>query len=190
MAKAQDEKEVVITVFNPTKDKDLRIDYPELAAMDEFKGMEASLVKFCWYVGNRTSPLFNLKREEKILKTLELLFPRGYHRVEWANNLAQGDWSEEVKRGVDRMTTFTPENRLKAMLISDYTFSQLQKLIYIDEANLMVMDFDEKKKYADLLIKVQSELPHIVKNLESGFGVKTTERTTGKRVMVSMKNLG
>lgn len=184
------EEEVVIKLFNPTKDKDLRIDYPELAEMDEFKNLEPSMVKFCWYVGNRTSPLYNLKREDKVLKALSILFPRGYERIPQARELAEGNFSEDIVRGIERMTIFNPENRLKAMLISDYTFNQLQQLIYVDDKVLKMMDFDEKKKYSDLLIKVQSSLPDIIKNLESGFGVKVVQKTTGKKVLVGMKNLG
>ena len=76
------------------------------------------------------------------------------------------------------------------MLLADYTFQQLQRLIYIDESEMKLMDMEEKKKYSDLLMKVQKELPSVIKNLESGFGVKVNERSTGKKILVSMKNLG
>ena len=190
MEENKKEKEVDIIVFDASTSKDLKIDYPELAEIEEFKLLQPNELKFIWYIANRTSPLFNLSREEKVAKALSILFPRGYGRFQNIVKLSKGEFSPEILAAIERMTHFQTENRLKAMLLADYTFQQLQRLIYIDESEMKLMDMEEKKKYSDLLMKVQKELPSVIKNLESGFGVKVNERSTGKKILVSMKNLG
>jgi len=59
MAKKQEE-EADLTIFGLTTDKDLRVEYPELDSIPEFKGMNKKEVKLCWMIGNRTSPIYNM----------------------------------------------------------------------------------------------------------------------------------
>jgi len=40
---------------------------------------------------------------------------------------------------------------------------------------------EEKKKYADLSIKISESLPTIVKQLETGFGIRTEEENKEDR---------
>lgn len=185
-----EEKEVIIRLFNPTENKDLKIDYPELAEMDEFKGMAPKFVKFCWYVGNRTSPYFALPREEKISKVIKLLWGNRADKIPHVKPLIDGEISRDILRGIERMVRFNPENRLKAKILADYTFHQLQKLVVIDDDELKKMSFEDKNRYATLLTKVQRDLPDVLQNLETGFGVEVVERNnTDNKVLVSMKDL-
>lgn len=191
MAEEPEETEVVIQLFNPTKEKDLRIDYPELAEMDEFKGMDPRFVKFCWYVGNRTSPFFLMPREEKIMKAISLLWtPLMIKKLESVKALYEGDLSKDVLAGIDRMVRFHPENRLKAKILADYTFQQLQKLVVVSDEELKGMAFEDRNRYAALLTKVQKDLPGVINNLETGFGVRVVEKNNSEiKVLVGMKNL-
>jgi hypothetical protein len=59
----------------------------------------------------------------------------------------------------------------------------------LDSQTLATMDIDEKKKYTDLVVKVYSELPEMVKTLESSYGVKTVERKTKKKVLVGINDI-
>ena len=45
-------------VFEPT-DRDMKIEYPELADMPEFSNMPNADIKFCWYFGCKSSPYFS-----------------------------------------------------------------------------------------------------------------------------------
>jgi hypothetical protein len=62
-------------------------------------------------------------------------------------------------------------------------------MIVLDSHTLATMDIDEKKKYTDLVVKVYSELPDMVKTLESSYGVKTLERKTKKKVLVGINDI-
>lgn len=195
MAKMKESKEVIETpvvvyVFDGTTSRDLKIDYPELAVIEEFKDLQPKELLFCWYVGNRTSPLFEKPREEKIIKALSILFPRGYDNFkEWVK-IAQGEIPTRIENAIKRMTLFNVEYRLKAKLMADYTMYKLQLLMDVDDTVIKTMDFDDRKRYADVLINIQQKLPNIVKDLETGYGIKVLDKKTKKEVKVTIDNLG
>lgn len=60
------QKEVEIVLFGLESGDDLRIEYPELAQIDEFKNLKAKEVRLCWLLGNRTSPLYKLSDKREI----------------------------------------------------------------------------------------------------------------------------
>jgi len=51
------------------------------------------------------------------------------------------------------------------------------------------MDMEEKKKYAELMIKVSSELPKMIQTLETGFGIKAINKKTNREVLVSINSI-
>jgi hypothetical protein len=68
-------------------------------------------------------------------------------------------------------------------------FEILNDMIMLDSQTLATMDIDEKKKYTDLVVKVYSELPDMVKTLESSYGVKAVERKTKKKVLIGINDI-
>ena len=87
------------------------------------------------------------------------------------------------------MESFNPEYRLRAKLMSQYMFDVLNDMIILDNTTLATMDVDEKKKYTDLVVKIHSELPNMVKTLESAYGVKSVEKKTKKEVLVKINDI-
>ena len=87
------------------------------------------------------------------------------------------------------MELFNPEYRLRAKLMSQYMFEVLNDMIIIDNTTLATMDIDEKKKYTDLVVKIHSELPEMVKTLETSYGAKTIEKKTKKEVLVKINDI-
>jgi hypothetical protein len=68
-------------------------------------------------------------------------------------------------------------------------FETLNDMIVLDEQTKLTMDVDEKKKYTDLVVKIHSELPDMVKRLEESYGIKTIERKTKKKIMVGINDI-
>jgi hypothetical protein len=185
-----EEREVVVYLFDASTSKDLKIDYPELASIEEFKDLQPKELKFCWYVGNRTSPFFEYDRERKIKQTLAVLFPRGFDKFkEWVE-VAEGNMPDKILRGIERMTQFNVENRLQAKMLAEYSFYKLQLLMDVDDSVIKTMDFDDRKRYSDVLMSIQKNLGSIVKDLETGYGVKVVDKATNKKVLVSIDNIG
>ena len=79
-------KEVEVILFGLERDGDLRIEYPELAEIDEFKDLKVKEVRLCWFLGNRTSPVYKLDKAKRLLNSLELVYGKNYEtrrHVSW-----------------------------------------------------------------------------------------------------------
>lgn len=182
-------KEVEIILFGLERDGDLRIEYPELSEMEEFKDLKVKEVRLCWFLGNRTSPIYKLDKANRLEKALELVYGRSYKSRADIKEMSNGSLPDHIVKGVHRMESFNPEYRLRAKLMSQYMFDVLSDMIILDNTTLATMDVDEKKKYTDLVIKIHSELPEMVKTLESAYGVKSVEKKTKKEVLVKINDV-
>lgn len=186
-------KEVEIQLFNETNEGDLLREYPELAKMDEFKDLDPKKVKFCWLVGNRTSPIFKLDRTERILRALKIVWGQHYAKNPTIQDIVKSkggeDMPEDILKGIYKMNTFSPSHRLKAKLMAEYIFEALNELIVVSPTEMQAMDIDDKKKYADLAIKVSSELNGMVERIESSYGVKTIDRKNKKQIQVKINDI-
>jgi hypothetical protein len=183
------EKEVELIIFGMEGDGDLRLEYPELADVDEFKSLKAKEVRLCWLLGNRTSPIYSLSKRERVVKALELTYGKDYAIRKDLGGIINGDLPDEIVAGIKKMESFNPEYRLRAKLMSQYMFEVLNEMIVLDSVTLAGMDIDEKKKYTDLVVKVYGELPQMVKTLESSYGAKVVERKTRKQVLVKINDV-
>jgi hypothetical protein len=182
-------KEVEIILFGLERDGDLRIEYPELAEMEEFKDLKVKEVRLCWFLGNRTSPIYKLDKAKRLEKALELVYGKSYKSRVDLKNIVEGEMPESIVKGIRRMELFNPEYRLRAKLMSQYMFDILNDMIIIDSTTLATMDVDEKKKYTDLVVKIHSELPDMVKTLESSYGVKSVDRKKKREVLVKINDI-
>lgn len=186
-----------LIIFEPNGDRDMMIEYPELLKISEFVALKNKHeVRLCWLIGNRTSPLFKLDRIDKIRQAMETVYG-GMERIDRDPELKamyafENDTQSIPTRifsGIERMTWFDPDNRLKAKFLSQYMFDTLNELVMIDRSKIGAMEMDDKKKYADLMIKVNSELPVMVRSLESDYGVKIINKKTNKEVLVNINSL-
>jgi len=188
MGKEKD-KEVIISLFEPT-DRDMKLDYPELAEIDEFKELSARDMKFCWFVGNRTSPLATLKPKLRVIESYKIAY-KGYGRdKELQAKLREGEIPVKFKEAIARMSKFVPTVRLRAKLDTEYIFEAMQGLIFVSPEERKAMDGDEKKDYQALLSKISKDLPDLVKKIEDGYGTKVVYKDNRKaEVMVNLKDV-
>lgn len=188
MAKKQEE-EADLTIFGLTTDKDLRVEYPELDSIPEFKGMNKKEVKLCWMIGNRTSPIYNMTPlSTKLKRALTLVYGPTWERKEDLLRIADADFPANIQIGIERMAAFNPEYRLRARLLSQYMFDTLNEVVVMDTP-VKDMDIEERKKYTDLLVKVHEALPKLVSTLETSFGAKVVSRKTKTEVKVSINDV-
>lgn len=184
-----DTKQVEVVLFGIQSDKDLRIEYPELAEDDVFSKMKVKEVRLCWLLGNRTSPIYKLSKKDRLAKGLQLVYGQHYQSNKDAAEMLAGNVPDHIKEGIARMELFNPEYRLRAKLLSQYMFDVLNDMIVLDATTIASMDIDEKKKYTDLVVKVHEQLPDMVKRLENSYGVRTIEKNTKKQVMVTINDV-
>jgi hypothetical protein len=130
-----------------------------------------------------------MSKRERVFKALEIVYGKYYDRNKDLQGIINGDIPEDIKLGIRKMELYNPEYRLKAKLMSQYMFEILNDMILLDATTLATMDIDEKKKYTDLVVKIHSELPDMVKRLETSYGVKTIEKKSKKQVMVGINDV-
>lgn len=181
--------EVDVILFGLDNGSDLRNEYPELADIEEFKNLKAKDVRLCWLLGNRTSPLYKLEKRQRLQKALEIIYGQRYSENEDLIPMLRGEMPEEIREGIKRMEMFNPEYRLRAKLLSQYMFETLNTMVVLSDAEISQMEIDDKKKYTDLVVKIHSELPDMVRRLEESYGIKTVERKTKAKVMVNINDI-
>jgi len=169
-----------LTLFEP-KVSDMRMDYPELAEYSEFKPLTARELKLCWYVGNRTSPIAKYKKATRYTRGIEMSFGKVAKKREDVKKMLEGDLPDHILLGIQRMATFNPSVRLRAKFSTEYIFDRLNEIIEVSQRDMEAMDFDERKKYSELIIKISSEMPDMVKRMEGGYGVKVTAKGRTRR---------
>lgn len=190
MAKqVKETEEADLVIFGLSTDRDLRIEYPELAEINEFKKLNKKEVKFCWLVGNRTSPIYNLEpRSSKIKRALSLTYGNLWNKKEELVAISNGEIPTHIQLAIERMLVFNPEYRLRARLMTQYMFDTLNEIVVLDTP-ISDMDIEERKKYADLLVKVHGDLPKLVQTLETSFGAKVISRKTKTEVLVNINDV-
>lgn len=181
-----------VTMFEPTG-KQMKTQFPELGNISEFENLTSSELKFCWYVGNPTSPLIKVKnKKERAKKAIELSYSeRAIENSKKVKKILDGEIPQEIITGIDRMSKFSLSHRLKAKFMDEYIFDKLNSLTYLDQVAETAMKADPamKKQYADLVLKISAEMPELVERIETGYGVKLVKEQRGK-VLTNLHEIG
>jgi hypothetical protein len=159
-----------IKVFEPSA-RDMKAEFPELAEVEEFKNLSNRDLKFVWYLSNQTSPLVDLGTKERIKEAIEICYNGKLPEAEKDEYIA-GVFGEEMLKAINRMSMIDPMIRVQAKYNIEYIFGKLQKIIVIADNELNELEADEKKKYAELAIKIANEMPNLVSLMERKFGIK------------------
>jgi len=183
-------KDFDLTMFEPSG-SDMLKDYPELKAFSEFDSLTVREVKLCWYLGNSTSPLAKskLKGTAKVEAAVSACYDdraREYDKV--VKEVLAMNPPDKIVAGVSRFKSFTPTYRLQAKWMDEYIFNMLNGLVVLneDEETAMKLDADGKKKYAELSIKISSEMPELISRMESGYGVKLKKKNKTGIVLTNL----
>lgn len=186
-----------ITSFYPKTGRDLRIQYPELQSIPEFKKLGAGEMLFVWYWANATSPLNddsqeNLNYKQRIDKCLDLSKwkPSG----EIVKQMYEDSWPDEVKIACSRMEVFEVAIRNKARIVIKKILANFEKLADVSEDQFIkfdeqtgqkAIDFAARNQYVNYSTKIAEALPGLIKNAEEGFGTDDGEGQlgTGKKAI-------
>lgn len=167
-----------VTLFYPKTARDLRIQYPELRAVPEFKKLTAREMLFVWYWANPTSPVSD---ELAYRKRIELCLKESGWKPD-ANTiklLYEDVWPENTKSACDRMEKFETNMRNEARKVYKKIFANFSKFAEVQESDFKIIDengidkgidFSARKQYVDYATKIAQEMPVIIKGMEEGFG--------------------
>lgn len=170
-----------VTLFEPNN-KDLRIEYPELAQIKEFESLDSSEMKFVWLIANPSSPLYHIteKRKKYALCVTNSLMEKLTEEQRTA--YASGVLPEKIRVAMEKMSKFSISNRYSAKMTTEIIFLNLQSMVVLseEEKNAMDGDFEKKKQYSTLAISVAAAMPEIVVQMEEGFGIRLKEKQAYK----------
>lgn len=159
---------------------DLRKEYIELSNIEEFKPLNVWQMYFVWLYANPTSP-YN-QNQITVLQKRKYCADRAMYqsknrlrqhiRPEDYENYCSGIYPEEVNLAIKRMETFSANSRLKAKIMAEKMFDDFMEFLNKDKSQ--ITDTEEKKKHVDMCLKILQDLPALIKNVEEGYGIRTT----------------
>lgn len=159
-----------VKLFEP-KSNNMELDYPELKGYKEFEDLSSRELKLCWLVGNRTSPIASYEKKKRLRAALEQCYNSASRNRKEYLEMHEGKIPQKLKEGITKMSTFNPSYRLRAKMLDEYMFDQLQTIVVKTEEEKKTMDIDEQKKYASLMMDVSAKMPEMINRMESGYGV-------------------
>lgn len=166
-----------ITIFEPST-RELLLDYPELKEYEAFTNLKSPRdLKFVWYVSNRTSPIIREPKKRRIKIACEYAYSPSTLRtnVRVKAIYEECEIPQDIVEAIDVMARFNPSFRMRAKLLNEHAFEELQSLTYLTNEEKMSQDLDDKNKFASLLIKTSNALPGMIHAMETGYGVRIKE---------------
>lgn len=158
------------TVFEPTG-RNMKVDYQELASVTEFKDLTNSELVFVWWVGNRTSPVFNLPERKKVYVGYKKAF--GKAKNDTLQQYLSGIFPAKIALALEKMKTYIPSVRLEAKLMAEKTWEDYRKILSTNIDS--IIDADAKTKHLNMIQKVRADMPNILRDIEMGYGVTIKE---------------
>jgi hypothetical protein len=171
-------EETNVTLFYPKTGRDLRIQYPELKSIPEFKNVNSKELLFVWYWSNPTSPIEDdipfRQRVEACVKMSEWKVS-----AETLKLLLENSWPENIQKASQRMQVFETMTRNKARKVIKEIFANFEKLVKVNDDDFKLIDkdgeykgidFAARKQYVEYGAKIASEMPGLINKLEEGFG--------------------
>lgn len=175
------------SLFCPRTKKGLLHDYPELKEVKEFSSKHLSQfdLLFVWFFAFEASPCSRIgKKEEKAKRAYNYAstFLGKYDTERKKRNYIACDFPDSVKNAINRMSRYKLGPRVKAKRMVDKILSNMEHMATIDaktKANFVdkegLLDVSKYKAYIDLSTTVVKNLPLIIAQAETGFGVSETE---------------
>lgn len=188
-----------IILFGPKTGKSLLRLYPELAEDKTFSILSQEDLNFAWYVGNPSSPIDDDTDEYVRYRMAAGICVNTSE--EKKKKFASGAFPDEVKSAINKMKTYSPDARALAKKMTQQAFNNFQKLLDVnvekdflvtrkigrgeDAEEITEMDWTGRKSYVDSATKIISELPDLVKKMEEGYGIQSTDKKGKEEVRKS-----
>lgn len=182
------------SLFNPQTVRGLKYDYPELSKVEEFKSLNTNDLLFVWYFACEVSPLMkehpaDSKRVKEALK--EAYKNKAVDSSKRANFEAL-NFPEKIKTAINKMSSYRVGPRIRAKLMVEKIMKTYEDIVDVDVKTYFLskegeVDFTKKKAYVDATSTISKNMPTLISQLESGFGV--SEESSSDGIMISEESL-
>jgi hypothetical protein len=177
-------------LFVPVVSKDLRKTYPELARIEEFKDMNSSDLKFCWYYAIYFADLEDVK--QKVKKSIDHSYGDVISRIDH-DRFMKLDFPDRILVAIKKFETFDIGVRFRARMITERQLQAFEKLSIADVDNVgkvLIYDEDDRNHedaigekrdwtqvnaFVNTQVKINESLPELINRMEEGFGIKTSK---------------
>lgn len=164
-------------LFEPKSDtSDLKVDYPELADIPEFRRLTTKKLKFAYYYGCRGSEHYGVidhaKKVERCLRDSGL---RDIPRDELLRYMDK-QWEDDMVSAIRRFEKFRPSVRFQAKMLYEKMLEMTKTVLEKSMSDLDAVDAGGRKDIMDIINKANNQIPELVKQLEDGWGI-----TDGKK---------
>lgn len=179
------EKPVVL--FGPQTGKDLRRQYPELAAVPEFKKLTLQEMLFVWHYANPSSPLAS-ENNDRTRRSSAYRAAFRDHEPAREEKYNAGNFSDTVKAAIEKMRKYDVSVRMRARRMVEKMLENFEVLIKVDVELDFVktstskegivtkeVDFSGRNSYINSCSKITETLPALIKQMEDGFGLSESE---------------
>lgn len=169
-------------IFLPVTGKDMKGEYPELRDVEEFMTLMDVELRFVWMIANKTSP-FNCSNElteiSKFTKYEQAMKHSGLAKKvseKTRTEYLQGRFTQKIHDAIQKMQVFNPSLRMRAKIMTETMFNNLEKMIEVTEEELEKMTVTDKKDYASLCKIVTDSKDVLLPQVENAYGVKEMKK--------------
>jgi len=162
-------------LFAPiSHDRNLKTDHPELKEVSEFDNLSNKEMLFVWYFANVTSPYAKIRSpREKALQSLKKVWGDSMPQ-KLKDEMLSGQFSAKMRDAIEKMGSYAPELRARAKSMVEGIFDTYETIL-----SERYQDFEgenatkNRQEYVDISGKIIKAMPDLVKQIETGYGVKT-----------------
>lgn len=173
-------------LFLPSEHKDMKIEYPELAEINEFAVLTNSELILVWCLANASSPYELSKAGDDKTKAVNLIksaletsgLGKKLSDLE-KNYYLTFMYPQKVKTAMQRMKLFRPSLRMKAKLMNEKMFENMEKMVDIAQEELQEMSSSDKLEYLKIVKAATENLQTLVPEIEASYGIKEVKKKSG-----------
>lgn len=169
-------------IFLPITGKDMVGEYPELRYIEEFSKLMDVELRFVWMVANKTSPFCCANEPTEITKFTKYESAIKYSGLEkkisekTKAEYLQGRFTQKIHDAIAKMYVFNPSLRMRAKLMNETMFNNLERMTMITKEELEKMTVGDKKDYASLCKIVTDNIDTLLPQVENAYGVKEVKK--------------
>jgi hypothetical protein len=161
----------------PAKPKTMIEAWPELKQIMEFAACGDDEMRFVWHYANKTSPLYHVvPHNKKINDCFIASFGAATTLGEKKATYLSGAYPPHVEAAIKRMRLFLPDVRERADAITQKMLKRFEQAVgryddMEDGREFKDIAIDEQNAYVTMCIKINKDLPALVEQAESRYGV-------------------
>ena len=188
------ERDKTYSMFTPRDTRMLTTQYPELKDNPAIMGLgKAKEQKFCWYLGCRTSPLYNMyNKEETKEKAINKALDACFDKAETRRRNEVKKIPANIKAAIEAFNKYNVSVRVRSQSMIAKVMDNFEKIVDVDIKGPEFYevdkngdttgrkDFDAIKKYTDTATTVVKLIPDLVRQAEEGFSTHLIEEEDSK----------